>query len=78
VDDRNCVTAKLPPKDDLSYIPFNEFLAGEIPNGGIKGKIVIIGYDGPHIQTVSTSIGPIRAHRFFVYVLQSVYERLGH
>jgi len=78
MDGRNCVTAKLPAKDDLAYIAFNEFLTGALPASRIKGKIVIIGYDGPHIQSTSTSIGPIRAHRFFVYTLQSVYEQVGN
>ena len=78
MDGRNCLTAKLPAKNDLAYIPFNEFLTDALAATQIKGKIVILGYDGPHIQSVSTSIGPIKAHRFFVYVLQSVYERLGN
>ena len=77
VDSRNCVTAKLPVKDDLAYIPFHQFLAGEIPASRIKGKIVIIGYDGSQIHSISTAIGPVRAHRFFVYVLQSIYEQIG-
>jgi CHASE2 domain-containing sensor protein len=77
MDGRHCVAAKLPAKDDLAYIPFNEFLMGTLPASRIKGKVVIIGYDGPHIQSISTSIGPIRAHRFFVYVLQSIYEQVG-
>jgi len=77
VDARNCVSAKLPAKDDLEYIPFHRLVAGEIPFGQIKGKTVILGYDGPQIHSISTSIGPIRAHRFFVYALKSVYERLG-
>jgi hypothetical protein len=77
VDSRNCVTAKLPVKDDLAYIPFHQFLAGEISASRIKGKIVIIGYDGSQIHSISTAIGPVRAHRFFVYVLQSIYEQVG-
>jgi CHASE2 domain-containing sensor protein len=78
VDGSNCVTATMPAKDDLACIPFHQFLAAGIPASRIKGKIVIIGYDGPHIQSVSTAIGPVRAHRFFVYVLQSIYEQLGN
>jgi hypothetical protein len=77
METRNCVSAKLPAKDDLEYIPFDRLVAGEIPSGQIKGKIVILGYDGAQIHSISTSIGPIRAHRFFVYTLKSVYEQLG-
>jgi hypothetical protein len=28
------------------------------------------------IHSISTSIGPVRAHRFFVYALKSIYEQL--
>jgi hypothetical protein len=77
MDGRYCVIANLPATDNLDYIPFNDFLDGGIPASRIKGKIVIIGYDGPHIQSIPTSIGPIRAHRLFVYALQSIYEQIG-
>jgi len=77
LDAKNCVQATLPLKDDLDYIPFHRFLAGDIPMNQIQGKVVIIGYDGPQIDSISTSIGKIRAHRFFVYVLRSIYERVG-
>ena len=36
-----------------------------------------LGYDGTQIHSISTSIGPIRAHRFFVYALKGVYEQLS-
>jgi len=77
VDERNCVTVRLPTEDNLKYIPFHLLVAGEIPSSQIKGKIVIIGYDGAQIQYLPTSIGAIRAHRFFVYALKSIYEQLG-
>ena len=77
VDSRNCVSAKLPAEDALEYIPFHRLVGGEILVSEIKGKIVILGYDGTQIHSISTSIGPIRAHRFFVYVLKSVYEQIG-
>ena len=45
MDGRNCLTAKLPAKNDLAYIPFNEFLTDALAATQIKGKIVILGYD---------------------------------
>jgi hypothetical protein len=77
LDAHNCLQAKLPLNDDLAYIPFHRFLAGDIPASLIQGKVVIIGYDGPQIHSISTAIGQVRAHRFFIYVLQSIYEQLG-
>jgi hypothetical protein len=78
MDGRNCVMAKLPAKDDLADITFNEFPTRVLPARRIKGKIAVVGYDGPHILSISSSIGPIRAHRYFVYALQSIYEQLGN
>ena len=76
LDARNCVQAKLPLKDDLAYIPFQRFLAGDIPANLIQGKVVIVGYGGPKMYSISTPIGQVRAHRLFVYDLQSIYEQL--
>lgn len=77
LDAHNCVQAKLPTKDDLAYIPFDKFLAGDIPAGLIQGKVVIIGYDGSQMHSFPTGIDQIRAHRLFIYDLQSIYNRLG-
>jgi CHASE2 domain-containing sensor protein len=77
LDATSCVTARIPAKDDLAYIPFTRFLAGDTPANQIKGKVVIIGYDGPGIQSFDTAIGPVKAHRLFVYDLRSIYERIG-
>ncbi len=76
-DGQYCV-AKLPAKDDLAYIPFDDFLSGKVPASAIKGRVVIIGYDGPHIQTIPSIIGSIKAHRLFVYALKSVYEQISN
>ena len=76
MDARNCIQTKLPPKDELSYVPFEKLLAGEIPEKQIHGKVVILGYDGPQIHSFPTSIGQIRAHRLFVHALQNVYGQL--
>jgi CHASE2 domain-containing sensor protein len=78
LDGRSCVTARMPAKDDLAYIPFTQFLVGDTPANQIKGKVVIIGYDGPGIQSFETAIGPVKAHRLFVYDLESIYEQIGN
>jgi hypothetical protein len=78
LDAQCCVTAKLPAKNDLAYIPFHQFLAGETPASQINGKVVILGYDGPNAQSFATAIGQVKAHRLFVYDLQSIYEQVGN
>jgi hypothetical protein len=77
LDAHNCIQAKLPMKDELAYIPFDKFLAGDIPARLIQDKIVIIGYDGSQMPSFSTTIGQFRAHRLFIYDLQSIYNQLG-
>ncbi|HUR46434.1 MAG TPA: CHASE2 domain-containing protein [Candidatus Saccharimonadales bacterium] len=75
LDPRNSIRIKLPARDDLSYIPFDKFLSGEIASRQIRGKVVIMGYDGPQMHSFQTPIGPVKAHRLFVYALQSLYDQ---
>jgi CHASE2 domain-containing sensor protein len=64
-------------QEAASHIPFNQFVEGGTPANQIKGKVVIIGYDGPGIQSFDTAIGPVKAPRLFVYDLESIYEQVG-
>ncbi len=74
VDSLDRRPAKLPSRDDCPYIPFHRFLSGEIPPDAIRDKVVIIGYDGAKIHAIATPIGPVHAHRFFIYILQSLCD----
>jgi hypothetical protein len=76
LDRLNRCRAYLPARDDCPYIPFHRFLSGDVPSGAIAGKVVIIGYDGDRIHSIPSPLGPIRAHRFFVYVLESLCHQL--
>jgi len=76
VDSLNRCSAALPPGDDYSYIPFHRFLSGDVSPDAIRDKVVIIGYDGPKIHSIATPRGPLRAHRFFIYILQSIWSDL--
>ncbi|MDB6030947.1 MAG: hypothetical protein JWM16_1285 [Verrucomicrobiales bacterium] len=76
LDNKYGIKANRPMKDQLKYIPFHSLLAGEPEAAGVKGKVVIIGYDGAHIHSTTLPIGGVRAHRAFVYVLKSIYEQL--
>ena len=76
LDEKNSIVRRLPSKDDLTYVPFNQFLTGKIPASLVEGKVIIIGYDGAKMHSLPTSIGPIRAHRIFVYDLKNAYEKL--
>jgi hypothetical protein len=76
LDFQNRVPAKLPSKDELSYIPFHIFIAGKTPAKRVAGKVLIIGYDGEKIPVVQTPVGLVRAHRLFVRQLRTVWDRL--
>jgi hypothetical protein len=67
-----------PDSDNLDYIPFHELLG---PNRQkwtqkVAGSVVILGYDGGQIPSFTTKIGNIKAHRLFVYQLESLYKGL--
>ena len=76
LDDQNCIGRKLPAKDELAYVPFDAFLTEKIPSRLVKDKVIILGYDGAKIHSLPTAIGPVRAHRVFVYDLQNAYEQI--
>ena len=76
LDDRNCIGRKLPANDELAYVPFDAFLTGTIPPSLVKDKVIILGYDGAKIHSLPTAIGPIRAHRVFIYDLKNAYEQI--
>ncbi len=58
-----------PMRDDLTAPSLSELLAG---NAGqqLKDAVVIIGYDGTHMDALPTPIGRIKKHRMFFYELQ--------
>jgi hypothetical protein len=45
-----------------------------LPSGVLKGKVVILAYDGPSNPTVATPIGNLGAHRAFILLLKAFYE----
>jgi len=77
LDGKNQTTAKLPETDVLKYIPFHKLLDKSAPASALAGKVVILGYDGPKIHSLETSIGKVKAHRLFVYSLKGIYEQMS-
>jgi hypothetical protein len=77
LDARNQVVVSLRGEQAIQYIPFHALLDGNVRDGELEGKVVVLAYDGPNIHAVTTSIGTVKAHRFFVYVLRSVYEEMA-
>ena len=72
LDEHSELAVEYPDKDELTYIPFSEFVAGP-PRPELKDKIVIIGYDAERFESVDTAKGKLRPHRAFVYALVSMW-----
>jgi hypothetical protein len=68
--------------NSLSYVPMHEILGdtGKSWQPKVENTVVIIGYDGKNIHTIDTAIGPVGAHRLFIYGLLSLanqFDELG-
>lgn len=60
----------------LNEVKLHDFLDGTVAASSLKGKVVILAYDGPHIGLAETGYGTVGAHRLFVLLLRDVYQRL--
>ena len=70
----NQVSVDLQSLAPLQYIPFHDVLETENWVEKIKGKVVILGYDGPKIHKLKTTHGFIPAHRLYVHVLKALLQ----
>jgi len=73
VDSRNQATAGLIQPPLARSVSFNSVLDGTT-RAELKNKVVILAYDGPHIETLMTSAGPMGSHRYFVNILRAIYD----
>jgi CHASE2 domain-containing sensor protein len=71
----NQVSIKL-ESDKIDYVSFADVVDGKIDATRLRGKVVVIGYDGAKIESVKTGAGPIKAHRFFYLGLLDVWRQL--
>jgi hypothetical protein len=70
------LSVTMPVKDELDYTPFHAVVDGKVKLSFFENKVVILGYDGTNIHSINTSLGKIKAHRFFCYGLASLYRRV--
>jgi CHASE2 domain-containing sensor protein len=70
------VLVKYPQKDSLKYISFYDIFRGNTDKSQIANKIVLIGYDGNLIDSLTTPIGKVKVHRIFYYSLVDIYNQL--
>lgn len=76
LDAANSVPAEFPRGDDLDYVPFHQLFSDPAVAGKLKGKVVVLGYDGAKMQTIPTPVGPRKAHRVFWHGLQALWQQL--
>lgn len=75
IDDENQLTIDFPARDELGYLPFHDVLSGALDPAKLKGKVVILGYDGPKMPSLTTPIGQVKGQRVFIYALESLYRK---
>jgi hypothetical protein len=65
---------EFPKTNSLSYIPFHELMSDTTSNwqAKVQQSVVILGYDGKNIHSIETPLGPLGAHRFFIFGLVSL------
>jgi CHASE2 domain-containing sensor protein len=73
VDEKNQLKVKI-KQEKVDYVPFHFVLNGKAQDSAFRNKVVILGYDGPHIHSIKTPNGSVGAHKFFVLALREVYE----
>lgn len=77
LDAANSVLAEFPQGDTLDYVPFHELLSKPEAFKKLKGKIVVLGYDGAKIHALATPVGWRKAHRVFWHGLQSLWQQMN-
>lgn len=73
LNEKNQVVAKLKGTQLEKSLSFDAVLDGSAKHE-LSGKVVILAYDGPHIDKYETAFGPMGAHRYFVNILRSIYD----
>lgn len=60
----------------LETLTLHDLLDGSIAASSLKGKVVILAYDGPNINRLDSGYGAVGAHRLFVLLLRDFYQSL--
>lgn len=66
-----------PPAAPARHISLIDLLDGAVPESRLRGKIVVLGYDGKNQPIFQLPAGPLGAHRLFYEVLTGLYDALA-
>jgi len=69
---QNQVSLSIQAGAKLPFFQFEDLIDGTLPKNALKGRVVILGYDGPNIPTVVTPTGNVGSHRAFVLYLKAL------
>lgn len=62
---------------DPAYTSFSQLLDGKAGAARLRDKVVVIAYDGSKMHALTTSAGPIKAHRLFYLGLLDAWSQLA-
>lgn len=74
LDGQNRVSLTVQPHATFPIFQFDDLIDGTLAHNALKGRVVVLGYDGPHIHTVMTPVGKVGAHRAYILLLKAFYE----
>jgi CHASE2 domain-containing sensor protein len=60
----------------LDYVSFSDLVDGKVDAARLRGKVVVIGYDGVKMELVQTNVGLMKADRHFFLGLLDVWRQL--
>lgn len=74
LDEQNRVSLHIQSHATFKSLQFEDLIEGTLPEDALKGRVVILGYDGPNIPNVVTPAGTLGAHRAFILYLKAFFE----
>ena len=75
-DERFELSVPIVDRSPLETMTLHDLLDGSIAASSLKGKVVILAYDGPNISRLDGGYGAVGAHRLFVLLLRDFYQSL--
>jgi hypothetical protein len=75
-DHRFMLPVPIVDRRPLETSTLHDLLDGSTAASSLKGKVVILAYDGPNIARLASGYGVVGAHRLFVLLLRDFYQSL--
>jgi hypothetical protein len=76
VDAENQIAVSFDTATSLRYTAFIDIVDGKANLAAMRGKVVVIGYNGAKMPVLNTASGAIKAHRVFYLGLLDAYRQL--